>query len=220
MSDKRKFLDRTTACSALGLSLIYVFAFLYFGLIWAYPGDGSHASRIAYLVSRRAEIEAVYFVMYLLFGVVLSIVVLGLYEKTSPNTYFISRLAAVFGFAWFVLVMASGMVFIIGLRTVAEISEQDIEKAYDVWLIVHLITEGLGGGNEIVGGVWVMLVSVSGLRGDVLSKPINHLGVFVGVAGLATIYPHELATEVFGITQLIWFFWLSIHLLKNSSSAT
>ena len=74
---------------------------------------------------------------------------------------------------------------------------------------------GLGGGNEIVGGLWVLLVSWIALR-DVLPKALNYLGMIVGVAGIVTLVPA--LTEVgaiFGLGIIVWYIWVGIVLLRN-----
>jgi len=86
-----------------------------------------------------------------------------------------------------------------------------------LWSSVSTISEGLGGGNEIVGGIWVLLISIIALKGQLFSKPLIFLGVLVGIAGILTIYPLEIFTEIFGISQIIWFLWVGIFLIRNPS---
>ena len=76
-----------------------------------------------------------------------------------------------------------------------------------------------GGGNEIVGGLWLLLVSMAGLRAGGLPKALNYLGIVVSVAGLATIIPAlgELGS-VFGLGIIAWLTWLGITLLRDDRS--
>jgi hypothetical protein len=69
-----------------------------------------------------------------------------------------------------------------------------------------------------VGGLWVLSVSLAALKSVVLSRMLNYLGCFVGIAGIATIYPEELFTEVFGLSQIIWFIWLGLVILRSDSA--
>ena len=78
-----------------------------------------------------------------------------------------------------------------------------------------MITESIGGGNELVGGLWVLLISVVAIQERSLPRTLNYLGYLVGIAGIATIYPEELITEIFGVSQIVWFIWLGIYLISQ-----
>ena len=52
---------------------------------------------------------------------------------------------------------------------------------------INTVVEGIGGGNEIVGGLWILLLSIAALKGNELHKTLNYLGVFVGIVGILTI---------------------------------
>ena len=49
---------------------------------------------------------------------------------------------------------------------------------------------------------------------------VNYLGFVVGVIGLVSVVPglHDLA-GLFGMTQIIWFVWVGIILLRSSPNA-
>ena len=70
----------------------------------------------------------------------------------------------------------------------------------------------------MVGGLWVLLVSVVALKAGEFSKSLNYLGLIVGVAGISTVYPNETLTEIFGITQIAWFIWLGISMLTQENT--
>ena len=56
---------------------------------------------------------------------------------------------------------------------------------------------------------------MTSFKGKLYSKPLNALGVLVGVAGILTTYPLDIFTEVFGITQIVWFVWLGIVMIRK-----
>ncbi len=81
------------------------------------------------------------------------------------------------------------------------------------------VQDGLGGGIEIVGGVWSLLVSWSALRGGEFPRALNGLGILVGVVGILTVGPgREISTAVFGLGQLVWFIWVGTLLLRTVES--
>jgi len=108
------------------------------------------------------------------------------------------------------------MIANIGLSAVLKLSENDPEQALIIWRTISYVVEGIGGGNEIVGGLWVLILSIAALKGKVFHKTLNILGVFVGVVGILTVYPAEIFTELFGIGQILWFVWLGVTMLLKS----
>ena len=68
----------------------------------------------------------------------------------------------------------------ISLNAVIEMGSKEPENAMLVFSATNIITEGLGGRNEIVGGIWVLLLSLIALKGHLYSKPLNFLGILSG----------------------------------------
>ena len=50
------------------------------------------------------------------------------------------------------------------------------------------------------------------------SKGLNILGLFAGAVGILSLIPGltEMMTGVFGLSQMIWFVWLGIVLLRGN----
>jgi hypothetical protein len=162
--------------------------------------------------------SSIYFLMYVVFGVLLAVLVIGLHERLKHTKNPAMAIGSLFGAIWVGLVIASGMISNVGLAHAIGLMDTSPEKALDIWIIISLITESIGGGNELVGGLWVLLLSVVALKAGEFSKPLNYLGLIVGVAGISTIYPNETLTEIFGITQIAWFIWLGISLLTQENT--
>jgi len=212
-------LQKVAGVSAIFEALIYIVAFVYFGAFWAFPPEGTASEKMAYLAENQLAFSMIYFLMYAVFGIFLAAIVVGLYEKLkSINTPMI-KVGSVFGIVWVVLVIASGMLANIGLAHAIKLMDVSSEKAFDMWQMISVLIESLGGGNELVGGLWVLLVSIAALKGKEFPRGLNYLGLIVGVSGIATIYPDEVFTEIFGITQIIWFFWLGISMLGQSNAS-
>lgn len=69
-----------------------------------------------------------------------------------------------FGKIWVCLVIVSGMIVIIGMLYVVSIIVVSNEEVYWLWGVVFMFVESLGGGNELVGGVWVLFISIIVLK--------------------------------------------------------
>lgn len=91
--------------------------------------------------------------------------------------------------------------------------------AATVWVAVDTVLTGLGGGNEVVGGVWVLLLSRVALGNGKLPKALNYLGVVAGAAGVATLVPAltDLGA-LFGLGLIVWFVWVGVILLGDRES--
>jgi hypothetical protein len=199
-------------------ALIYISAFIVYGGILVYPkANASIAEELNFLSDNHLTLSILNLVTYVLFGILLAVLVLAIYQRLKHNSPIFSKLASTFGIIWVGLVIASGMIANIGLNSVIAIGIKEPENAMLVWSSVNIISEGLGGGNEIVGGIWVLLLSIIALKGQIFSKPLIFLGIFVGIAGIITIYPLEIFTEIFGISQIIWFLWIGIFMIRKPS---
>ncbi len=208
-------ISRLAGIGSISLALIYMAGFVYFGGFWAYPATGSIEEKISYLSDNQLSFTLVYLTIYVLFGVVLSVVVAGLHEALDVAKNKIMLVASMFGVIWVGMVIAAGMIGTTGLGVVLKVAASDPEKAMNIWQIVSLITQSIGGGNELLGGLWVLLVSIAGLQNQNFAKPLNYLGCFVGIAGIATVYPAEVLTMAFGLSQIIWFVWLGFAVLSD-----
>ena len=211
-------LQKMGGVAALLEAAIYVCAFVFFGAFWSFPVDADAAGKLAHLADNLLVLSIVNLGMYVLFGILLAVLVLALHDRLKATTPVVSQVASVFGVVWVGLVIASGMVANTGLAAVVALSAENPEQAMTVWRTINSVVEGLGGGNEIVGGLWVLLLSIAALRGKQLSKGLNYLGLFIGAVGILTIYPAEVLTEIFGLGQIVWFTWLGITLLMKSSN--
>ncbi len=206
--------------AALIEAAAYVVGFgLYFILLDS-SGYVGPVQKVAFLVDNQAIMHIGNLFIYVVFSVFLVVLALALYERLKAGSPAMMQTATAFGLIWAGLVIASGMIFNIGMDTVVELYGKDPAQAASVWLAIGSVQEGLGGGNEIVGGLWVLLLSWVALRAGGLPRALNYLGVVIGVAGILTVVPaFEVLTAVFGLGQILWFVWLGIVMLRGSPTA-
>lgn len=212
-------LNKLAGIAAVLEGVIYIAAFFYFGAVWDYPADGLPAEKMRYLADNQLAFSIVSGAIYLLFGVLLAVLVAGLHERFKRSNHPLLPIASLFGAVWVGLIIASGMIANIGLDYSLSAMHSNPEKAHDMWVIFSVINESLGGGNELVGGLWVLLISVAAMRDAQLPRGLNYLGYIVGAAGVATIVPVAIFAEIFGLTQIVWFLWLGVYLLRAEPKA-
>ncbi len=211
-----KKLQKIGGVSAIIEGLIYISAFIIYGGVLSYPNKNASATEeLNFLTDNFLLLSILNLVVYVLFGIVLAVLTIAIHQQLKTYAPNFSKLAFVFGIIWVGLVISSGMIGNIGLSAVIDMGSSSPEEAMTVWSSVNIVTEGLGGGNEIVGGVWVLFLSIIALKGQFFSKPLNILGILVGIAGILTVYPLDLFTEIFGISQIVWFLWIGIAMIRK-----
>ena len=127
---------------------------------------------------------------------------------------------AVFAVIWAGLMFATGMISNIGIEVVADLAESDPDQAVSVWSSIDAVTNGLGGGNELVGGIWILLVSIAGLATAQLPRWLNVVGVLTAVAGVLTVIPAFEAIEMgFGLGSIVWFIGAGLTLWRDDVPA-
>ena len=214
---KMKSANYVTGIAALVLSLIYISAFIYYGAVWRFPTDSDAQTKMTFIAEHQTITAVFLFITYILFGLVLSILVAGTSRMLGNASERLKSVTNAFGYLWVGLVIASGMIAIGGVSYAIAIAQTDAQKALDAWALLMTIAQSIGGDNEIVGAVWVILVSVLALKADVFSKKLNYLGITVGLAGVATITSVVIFKELFGVLQIIWFFWLGLCFMRQPS---
>lgn len=177
----------------------------------------SDLERLRFALDNKILFQVWHVLIYVVFGLVLIPLAIVINENFRTTSLFGTQVAPVLGFIWAGLVISSGMITIVGMETVGDMIAEDPSAALTAWQVIGSIQNALGGGVEIVGGLWVFLISVYGLRQSVFPKPLNYLGLLVGGAGILTIVPvlKELGL-VFGLTQIVWFAWMGIYMLTHA----
>ena len=216
-------LQKIGGVAALIEAATYVVGFgLIFTLLAPLAGDLDPDQYMAFLVDNHTLLYIWHLFIYVVNGIFLVVLALALYERLKAGcSPAMAQTATAFGLIWAGLVIASGMIFIIGMNTVVDLYGQDPAQAATVWLAINSVFEGLGGGVEIVGGLWILLLSWAALRTGELPRALNYLGVLIGVAGILTVIPAigELGGAVFGLGFIVWFVWVGIVMLRGSPSA-
>ncbi len=194
-----------------------------FGMILAYlapqgftDAQGDPAAALSFLLDHQAALYVWYLLIYLVAGSALVVLVLAMYDRVKEQARGLAQTATAFGLIWSGLVLASGMVSLVGQRAVVELAVTDRAVAISTLSAVSAVQDGLGGGIELVGALWVLLLSYSALRSGALGRGLCVLGIVVGVAGLATVVPQAAdAAAVFGLGFIAWYVWAGVTLLRT-----
>ncbi len=219
-------LQKIGGASALIMAVTWMVGFAVFLGVLAPAGyfdEGIEpVEKVAIIADNQAIVSLSYLIPFVVFGIFLVVLALALYDRLKASFTAVARTATIIGLIWAGLVIASGMVANVGISRVIDLNNSDPALAGSVWLAVETVVLGLGGGNEVAGGVWVLLISWVAWRTRELPRALNYLGMVAGVAGIITVVPLldvlgavEVFGLVFGLGVLVWFVWLGIVLLRE-----
>ena len=213
-----KALNKYGGFAALYLAMAYLIGISLFLVVLDYPSITDAAQKVALLVEKQSIIFGTNLLMYVFFGIFLVVLSLTLYERLKSGMTAVTQVATVIGIIWAGSLIASGMISNAGIAPALALNAKDPAQAALLWQGIEIVSSGLGNGNgEILGGVWTLLVSWAALQTGGLPKGLNILGLLAGAVGLVSILPGLTdLTGLFGISQMVWFAWLGIVLLRAS----
>lgn len=217
-------LQRPGGVAALLASAAFVVGFALFLTVLSDASYGSDAvpatEHAAFLADHLALMAAWNLVIYVAFGVFLVVLVLALHERLQVHDAGTVSVATAFGLIWAGLVIASGMIANVGAEVIGDLHARDAQASGQAWLTLDAVVRGIGGGVEVVGGLWLALVSWAALRSRGLPRAAGILGLLAGTAALFTVIPplSDLGA-VFGLGSIVWFAWVGVALLRRPSPA-
>ena len=210
-------LQKWGGMAALYEALAYIIGFIGFIAVVNVGGIANPVEKVTAIAENKGLLTALHLIVYVAWGASLVVLSLALHERLDGRKSALARTATAFGIIWAVLVIASGMIYNVGMETVISIHATNPEQAATIWLAIESVFNGLGGGVEVVGGIWVLLLSVAALRSATFSRGLNYLGYLVATAGLLSVIPalSEITASIFGLAQIVWFAWLGIAMLRK-----
>ncbi|MGH1505968.1 MAG: DUF4386 family protein [Acidimicrobiales bacterium] len=210
--------SRTGAIGGLVAAAAFIFgiALMVTSLSDYATGDLTNAESVAFMLDHQGTFYLWYLIIFLVFGVAIMPLARSLHRRLVDIRPELADLGAVFAYIWAGLMFATGMTSNIGMAAIADLDETDpgaAEALYSSWATV---TDGLGGGNELVGGMWILLVSLAAWGTGRLPTGLNVLGIVSAVTGLITLVPglNDVGI-VFGLGSIAWFAWAGVVLLRT-----
>ncbi len=158
--------------------------------------------------------------IYVLNALALTVLVISLHQHLQTRSPGWATLSQAFGVIWAALVFGAGMVGNMAVEQAGILYAESPQRAAQAWQDLHAVELGLGGGNEIVGGVWVLTVTVAALRSRLLPVAINLVGLLAGSSGLLTVIPQigDATGAVFGLAMISWFLLIGATLIISGAT--
>ena len=218
-----KNLQKMGGVAALYEAASYIIAMVGYLVVLDTLDDVDPVQQVVSLVENQAFYYILNLIAYVFWGFAMVVLTLALYQRLKSGSPVLAQIATAVGLIWATVIIASGMISNYGMGIVVDLYSTDATQAGTIWLAISSVVDGLGGASgEILGGPWVLLVSLAALRAGELPKALNYLGVMLGVAGILSTIPALFITLglLFGMGKIVWLIWLGIVLLRSETSTT
>jgi hypothetical protein len=206
--------------AALTCAATYLVGFAMLVTVFAPLGFGSNeidaAAVVAFIAERPGVLIAWNTAIYVVNALALAALVVALRQRVAVSRPDAAALTGALGLIWATLVLGAGMIANVSVEQTYALAA-DPEAAAALWQTLHAVELGLGGGNEIAGGAWILAVSLAALASGIFGRLTAGIGAISGAAGLLTILPPlgEIAGAVFGLGAIAWFIAVGIALLRR-----
>ncbi len=176
---------------------------------------------VAFAAEHQAVVHLWNLMAYWVAAIALVLMVLALHERLKAAAPSGAQVAAAFGVIWAALIIGSGNLMLRDIGVIAKLYAKDPAQAAATWVVLQAVENGLVSGNEVVGSLWVLLVSLAAWRTGELGKALNLFGVAISLAGLLTVIPplFDVMIMIFGPGMIVWSVWVGITLLQTRGRA-
>ncbi len=207
--------------AALYIAAAYLAAIPYFLLVVSYPSVVDPVQKVTLLRDTFTSMYVMHLFSFEFVALGLIVVTVALHERLKRLAPSTASFVTALGLVRAGLLLASVLVFNFGMRTVVQLFSTAPDQAVAAWQVIEAVAGALGGsGGELLGGVWILLLSAVALRVRALPAPLNGLGIGLGIAGILSAVPALAVLEaVFGLLQIVWFGWLGVAMLRTTSAA-
>ncbi|MEZ4195645.1 MAG: hypothetical protein R3B53_04650 [Candidatus Paceibacterota bacterium] len=153
--------------------------------------------------------------IYIIFSFGIILLATYLYLRLKEKQPILGLLSLITGVIWATILIASGFISM-GLTTLLMNGTAASELVF-AWQAIDIISNALGGGNELMGGVFTGLLSLAMYKARFSSMVTNILGALVFIGGTISALPYltDIGIGIFVISQILWFFSLMRDISNN-----
>lgn len=174
---------------------------------------------IEFVAKNRLLMHSLILITYWVSAIALVVMALALYERLKSGSLALIQIATVFGLIWAGLIIGSGNLMLHDFGVITNLYGKNPSQAATVWKALEAVENGLVSGNELIGSLWVLLLSCAALRTGGLSKALSCLGLVLSAAGILTLIPASTGTIFFGLGMIVWSIWMGIVMLRSKGNA-
>lgn len=202
--------------SALICAMCYIVGITYIAVIAPNFAE-SVMSQFQHLVKYPSSMMVWYAILYIVFGLSLLMLNHSLrYVLPRKNSNAMWSFSFRIGDIWAGFVLATGFIMISTIGFFQHHGELQ-DSFVVIWQTMYILVQSIGGGIELLGGIWMITITIICRQNQLINRFTLFLGLIIGMAGLLTIFPKlEQLALVFGLGQILWF----ICLASNSKAST
>lgn len=157
--------------------------------------------------------------VYVAFGLSLLYLTVNIFFCVKKRTPELAIGILIMGGVWSGFMLLSGGLAIELINSVVDHHTRNRDLAINVWVIGNLLHESVGGGNEIIGAIWVGLISCALPSRKRITIGTKFIGYIATVLGLCTIFESsETFASLFGSLLILWFMLLFVAFPKAFTS--
>ncbi len=215
-------LQRIGSAAAVIHGAAYLVSILFFIVLLSPVLDADTDEYLAFVADNQVLMRVSILIAYWLTGGTVVVLALALHERLKSGAPAVMQVATAFALIWAGLCIGSANLMINDFGIVAKLYGDDPAQAATVWSALEAVENGIVSSNEIIGSLWVLLLSLVALRTGALTKGLNLLGIVLGVAGIFTSLLSFVIPEtkdlimMFGLGMIAWSIWTGIIMLRTS----
>jgi hypothetical protein len=210
-----KLLKKLSIVSAVYGGLSYIGGMFVYLQLLNYSSANSASEQINIIGSNPILVHITTLHIYVIFSFGIILLATYLYLKLKDQKPVLGLLSLITGIVWATILIASGFISM-AVTTLLMSGTTAIDLASS-WQTIDIISNALGGGNELIGGLFTGLLSLAMYKTHFSSKTTSILGLIVFVGGIISALPYlvDIGIGIFVISQIIWFFSLAWDISKN-----
>jgi hypothetical protein len=217
-------LQRMGGAAAVIHGAAYLVSIIFFLVLLSPNLNADTDEYLAFVVDNQVLMRVGILIAYWLTGGTVVVLALALHERLKNGAPVLMQVATVFALIWAGLCIASANLMINDFGIVAKLYSDDPVQAKTVWSALEAVENGIVSGNEIIGSLWVLLLSLAALRTGGLIRRLNRLGIALGAAGIFTSLLSFVLPEtkdlimIFGFGMIFWSIWVGTFMLRTGLS--
>lgn len=188
--------------------------FVYLQLL-QYDSATSASEQISIISSNPVLVHITTLHIYVIFSFGIILLATYMYLKLKGQQPILGLLSLITGVVWATILIASGFISM-GVTTLL-MNGTAASELISTWYAIDIVSNALGGGNELMGGVFTGLMSLAMHKTHFSSKSTSVLGVLVFIGGTISALPYlaDIGIGIFVISQILWFFSLARDISKD-----
>lgn len=210
-----KTLKKLATISAVYGGISYIGGIFVYLQLLKYDTATSASEQLVIISNHSVLVHITTLHIYVIFSFAIILLATYLYLKLKAQQPILGLLSLITGVLWATILIASG--FISMAVTALLMNGTTAGDLTAAWQAIDIISNALGGGNELIGGVFTGLVSLALYKARLSSMFTSLLGALVFAGGTVSALPYltDIGIGIFVISQIFWFFSLARDISKN-----